>query len=369
MKSILLVSAAFTPIIKADCLVSDISRIGNGICDINEDFFGDDNFNTEECGWDGGDCIISEYPDCHVDYPTSIGNGVCDVDYNGAKSYNTEECGWDGGDCIAPAGYPDCHVDNPTSWLGDGHCDEGYNTELCGFDGGDCDSFNVGALLGIIAAITLVVGLICYCVNKQPDMTGNDGDRRPDYTPEATNTVTESEEEQREERRYLILKSIIRKKVLSKSTKHGENSGNDVDEEEEEILVLPHEEPMALRLSNGSTASSGSANKGVDTSILSQIDTSGVIKEKDNVYLQASLQSLRDSMGISVRGVGEDSLYSPRCCSICCEDYRKGDGIAWSRNEECHHAYHVDCILEWLMLGNDDCPMCREQYIDYDGQF
>ena len=91
------------------------------------------------------------------------------------------------------------------------------------------------------------------------------------------------------------------------------------------------------------------------------------MNKKDDVYV-ASLRSLRDGMGISVRDtVDEDSLYTPRCCPICCEDYRKGDDIAWSRNEECHHAYHVDCILQWLM-ENDDCPMCRAQYIDLDAR-
>jgi len=91
------------------------------------------------------------------------------------------------------------------------------------------------------------------------------------------------------------------------------------------------------------------------------------VNKKDDVYV-ASLRSLRDGMGISVRDtVDEDSLYTPRCCPICCEDYRKGDDIAWSRNEECHHAYHVDCILQWLM-DNHDCPMCRAQYIDLDAR-
>ena len=32
-------------------------------------------YNTEDCGWDGGDDKFNEkYPDCRVDYPSSIGN-------------------------------------------------------------------------------------------------------------------------------------------------------------------------------------------------------------------------------------------------------------------------------------------------------
>lgn len=51
-------------------------------------------------------------------------------------------------------------------------------------------------------------------------------------------------------------------------------------------------------------------------------------------------------------------------CIICCENYEEGDDIAYSRNQECHHFYHVECILEWLMQDNyDDCPLCRSAFL------
>ncbi|GFH47492.1 hypothetical protein CTEN210_03967 [Chaetoceros tenuissimus] len=53
-------------------------------------------------------------------------------------------------------------------------------------------------------------------------------------------------------------------------------------------------------------------------------------------------------------------------CAICCENYEGGDDIAYSRNQECHHFYHVECILEWLMRDdhNDfDCPLCRSAFL------
>ena len=62
------------------------SWIADGSCD--------ELINTAECGWDGGDCLVDGYPDCHVDNPSKIGNLACDGDYN------TAECGWDGGDCF-----------------------------------------------------------------------------------------------------------------------------------------------------------------------------------------------------------------------------------------------------------------------------
>ena len=107
----------------SNCHVDNPEWIGDGFCNGG-------GYNTEECGWDGDDCVVEGYPDCHVVRPQWIGDGSCD----GGK-YNTRECGWDGGDCLSNA---NCHVDNP-EWVGDGFCNGGgYNTVQCAWDGGDC---------------------------------------------------------------------------------------------------------------------------------------------------------------------------------------------------------------------------------------
>lgn len=160
-----------------DCNVEYVHRrnwIGNGFC--NQEY------NTETCGWDGGDCLEEnetnpppgwpvpggrdagagddddededEYPDCPVDYSNRrrwIGNGHCN------PILNTAECGWDGGDCLESneanppleprtAGdgdedeYPDCQVQyaHRQKWIGNGYCNDILNTPECGYDGGDC---------------------------------------------------------------------------------------------------------------------------------------------------------------------------------------------------------------------------------------
>ena len=58
-------------------------------------------------------------------------------------------------------------------------------------------------------------------------------------------------------------------------------------------------------------------------------------------------------------------FYSPKECPICLDTYSIGDDIAWSKNEKCHHAFHLDCIMSWLM-ENDECPMCRRDYLSED---
>ena len=58
----------------------------------------------------------------------------------------------------------------------------------------------------------------------------------------------------------------------------------------------------------------------------------------------------------------EEIFFDPKVCPICSEEYKPGDDIAWSKNEDCIHAFHTNCIVPWLM-DHDDCPMCRNDYI------
>lgn len=115
----------------------------DGFCNIYSVTFNDD------CGWDGGDCLVEGYPNCHVDEPNRIGDGFCDecthLFVSKQSRFNSKECGYDGGDCIAfnqyfNNTYPDCHVANPHE-VGNGRCERlvpEYDTDECGYDGGDC---------------------------------------------------------------------------------------------------------------------------------------------------------------------------------------------------------------------------------------
>ena len=99
----------------------------------------------------------NSYPLCNARDRSQLGDGYCNTgywgyygdDYHDGDYYpsddlyivdnllNTEECGWDDGDCIIP-GYPDCQVKFPLSFFGDINCNEAFNTPKCGYDGGDC---------------------------------------------------------------------------------------------------------------------------------------------------------------------------------------------------------------------------------------
>jgi hypothetical protein len=42
-------------------------------------------------------------------------------------------------------------------------------------------------------------------------------------------------------------------------------------------------------------------------------------------------------------------------------EYQDGDEISWSQNIGCDHAFHRDCIIEWLLICYE-CPCYRRKY-------
>ena len=54
--------------------------------------------------------------------------------------------------------------------------------------------------------------------------------------------------------------------------------------------------------------------------------------------------------------------HETNCCSICLGDYEEGDDICLSPNAQCKHAFHKDCMVQWLMKHNR-CPICRNNYL------
>merc|ERR1711981_266560 len=136
------------------------------------DTYCDDENNNPECGFDGGDCCqedpndgwdnYCEFCDClEMEATTEPPMGECAIPHWFGDNYcddenNTPECGFDGGDCCgddvntsycsececfdfpettqAPDGS-NCEIPH---WFGDSYCDDENNNADCGFDGGDC---------------------------------------------------------------------------------------------------------------------------------------------------------------------------------------------------------------------------------------
>ena len=74
--------------------------------------------------------------------PDKVNNGYCNDDTN------TAECNYDGGDCCGTyvnikncvdcICYPHDTCDGPLDLISDGYCNDETNNEGCNFDGGDC---------------------------------------------------------------------------------------------------------------------------------------------------------------------------------------------------------------------------------------
>lgn len=51
-------------------------------------------------------------------------------------------------------------------------------------------------------------------------------------------------------------------------------------------------------------------------------------------------------------------------CAICLEAYQENDSVSYSKHQNCSHAFHTKCILNWLQDEyRNDCPCCRSEYI------
>ncbi|GAX19219.1 hypothetical protein FisN_4Lh196 [Fistulifera solaris] len=63
------------------------------------------------------------------------------------------------------------------------------------------------------------------------------------------------------------------------------------------------------------------------------------------------------------RKAADDSEWTREAaCDICLLEYEPGDVVAWSHNLACNHAYHEDCVADWLVRSLT-CPSCRQDFI------
>eukprot|EP00978_Attheya_sp_CCMP212_P016629 scaffold43737_cov44-Attheya_sp.AAC.1 len=60
----------------------------------------------------------------------------------------------------------------------------------------------------------------------------------------------------------------------------------------------------------------------------------------------------------------------PNCCAVCLSAYEVDDNVVWSCNPMCQHAFHQECVLEWLIKMQDGtpCPCCRQEFTDLASQ-
>jgi hypothetical protein len=54
----------------------------------------------------------------------------------------------------------------------------------------------------------------------------------------------------------------------------------------------------------------------------------------------------------------------PNVCAICLDTYKQGDSVVWSCNKSCSHAFHQECLVNYLVkVDGTPCPMCRQNFL------
>ncbi|PRQ19588.1 putative transcription factor C2H2 family [Rosa chinensis] len=48
-------------------------------------------------------------------------------------------------------------------------------------------------------------------------------------------------------------------------------------------------------------------------------------------------------------------------CTLCMEDF---DGTSTLIRTPCSHAFHKSCVVRWLVMDKNTCPLCRSQLLD-----
>ncbi|OEU17146.1 hypothetical protein FRACYDRAFT_237556 [Fragilariopsis cylindrus CCMP1102] len=71
------------------------------------------------------------------------------------------------------------------------------------------------------------------------------------------------------------------------------------------------------------------------------------------------------SFSVSDSG-GENIISRRRCvdgtCALCIDEYEEGDMVVWS-DLQCSHAFHKECLMQWLSKGKKRCPICRHWFV------
>jgi hypothetical protein len=79
--------------------------------------------------------------------------------------------------------------------------------------------------------------------------------------------------------------------------------------------------------------------------------------------LDGTLHSFKSNTSKHHKKATDDSEWAREAaCDICLLEYEPGDVVAWSHNPACNHAYHEDCVADWLVRSLT-CPSCRQDFI------
>jgi Anaphase-promoting complex subunit 11 RING-H2 finger len=106
--------------------------------------------------------------------------------------------------------------------------------------------------------------------------------------------------------------------------------------------------------------------------MVENVNTATTANDKDEFHNASTMRDAIDShleMGapcyIKLR-TASGKRTVPNCCAVCLCTYKEGETIVWSSNGKCLHAFHNECVMEWLIKvqNGTPCPCCRQEFTD-----
>lgn len=68
-----------------------------------------------------------------------------------------------------------------------------------------------------------------------------------------------------------------------------------------------------------------------------------------------------------IRPANHDTNHDASECCICLGCYEPGEVVCVSKSsQKCNHVFHRECLMHWMMKGNDRCPLCRADFMGDD---
>jgi hypothetical protein len=144
------------------------------------------------------------------------------------------------------------------------------------------------------------------------------------------------------------------------SSSHGNTNGTVAEAETSET-----DETHVIVVETGIHASDTDANDATDTHTDNNVETAAFDVEEDGC----------DAGYLVLRGgttepqplqQQQQQRKVPNCCAICLSPYDVGELVVWSSNVACKHAFHEECMMDWLCKIEDStpCPCCRQEFTD-----
>jgi len=192
-----------------------------------------------------------------------------------------------------------------------------------------------------VCLIVLFVGICLYCYYGDASWFTNIEQRRRESDAEYQGTLRDRDQRRKnakilapDKRRRLLLASFRRHKVY-------------MTVEEKDLIS---ENPVIVEDDDNNSNNNSNSNS----------NNNNRTNEEDP---EASTTSFNNNGSLKLT----TGALVPNCCAICLGDYEVGDQVVWSSNQACPHAFHQDCILDWLikMQPETPCPCCRHEFTDW----